>query len=344
MRTGARSLPFRRQNAWSSTTRQQGLSVSCSLPPSPAVGSSSSERPFLPSLLRTICVRTTRLSTSTCSSSRARCESWSARNRISCKRAMRSTSELASRTALRISATSAVAIWQSLITPRLVEDLLFRVLTRRHGGCTFTVRQTRRGAILEAGGTADADGARAQARNLSAFCCVWRRSTPFHPIAHRCCAIQRLVLESAAGSSNEFAGARRPLPIEGKALPTSEVECEQDEHPYRRHRGIGRRTWRCSWPCPRRKYCPVLRALDESGEQRSPTDCGARRCCLCPQFASGKPRPGSGSGRRSRRDRRRSRTSVREGLVLELLRRSSGLLALPEAQSGASVHDLRRNW
>src|SRR5215207_6114201 len=51
-------------------------------------------------------------------------------------------------------------------------QLLLRVLTSGHGGCTFTVRQTRTGAIPEAGGTADADGARAQARNLSAFCYV----------------------------------------------------------------------------------------------------------------------------------------------------------------------------
>ena len=53
-----------------------------------------------------------------------------------------------------------------------------RVLTTGHGGCTFTVRQTRTGAIPNAGGTADADEARAQARNLSAFCCarLWRTS------------------------------------------------------------------------------------------------------------------------------------------------------------------------
>src|SRR5215212_11924642 len=53
-----------------------------------------------------------------------------------------------------------------------------RVLTTGHGGCTFTLRQPRRGAIPDAGGTADADGARAQARNLSAFCCADLR--PLH--------------------------------------------------------------------------------------------------------------------------------------------------------------------
>src|SRR5215204_3746463 len=57
-------------------------------------------------------------------------------------------------------------------------QLLNRVLTTGHGGCTFIPRQTRTGAILKAGGTADADGARAQARNLSAFCCT--RSWPLH--------------------------------------------------------------------------------------------------------------------------------------------------------------------
>src|SRR5215207_2920339 len=36
MRTGARSSPFRRLSAWSFATRRRGLSVSCSLPPSPA--------------------------------------------------------------------------------------------------------------------------------------------------------------------------------------------------------------------------------------------------------------------------------------------------------------------
>ena len=46
------------------------------------------------------------------------------------------------------------------------------VLTPGHGECTFTVDQTRTGAIPKAGGTADADEARAQARNLSAFCYV----------------------------------------------------------------------------------------------------------------------------------------------------------------------------
>src|SRR5215218_2837381 len=45
-----------------------------------------------------------------------------------------------------------------------VRQILTEVLTSGHGGCTFTVGQTRRGAIPDAGGRADADGARAQAR------------------------------------------------------------------------------------------------------------------------------------------------------------------------------------
>src|SRR3712207_4113049 len=53
-----------------------------------------------------------------------------------------------------------------------------RVLTSGHGGCTFTARRTWMGAIPKAGGAADADEARAQARNLSAFCCA--DSRPLH--------------------------------------------------------------------------------------------------------------------------------------------------------------------
>src|SRR5215217_1992676 len=71
---------------------------------------------------------------------------------------------------------------QTRILPRFYQPMNNhhekRVLTTGHGGCTFTVRQTRTGAIPEAGGTADADGARAQARNLSAFCCA--DSRPLH--------------------------------------------------------------------------------------------------------------------------------------------------------------------
>jgi hypothetical protein len=43
-------------------------------------------------------------------------------------------------------------------------------LTTRHAGCTFTPRRTPTGAIPEADGTADADGARTQVLDLSAFC------------------------------------------------------------------------------------------------------------------------------------------------------------------------------
>jgi hypothetical protein len=45
-------------------------------------------------------------------------------------------------------------------------------LTTRHAGCTFTLRRTRTGAIPEADGTADADGARTQVLDLSASCCA----------------------------------------------------------------------------------------------------------------------------------------------------------------------------
>jgi hypothetical protein len=58
-------------------------------------------------------------------------------------------------------------------TPSCARDPIFekdeKVLTFWHARCTFIVSQTRMGAIPEAESQQNADGARAQAPDLSAF-------------------------------------------------------------------------------------------------------------------------------------------------------------------------------
>ena len=50
------------------------------------------------------------------------------------------------------------------------------ILTDQAQGCTFTVCQTRTGAIPDAGVPADADGTCASVPDLSAFCCSTTRT------------------------------------------------------------------------------------------------------------------------------------------------------------------------
>jgi hypothetical protein len=63
------------------------------------------------------------------------------------------------------------------------EVTVHRVLTTGHTGCTFTAHQKQTGAIPETHGAADADGSRAQAYDLSAFCCVPRETVSLQSAA-----------------------------------------------------------------------------------------------------------------------------------------------------------------